>query len=157
MKQYRYLYFPLLMVVLVALDQWSKLWIVKHIPLGSIHKGLPPIFSLTYLRNYGAAFSILQNQQWFFVILTIVVVGAAIYYFIRNLNGSFWFLLSLSLIISGGLGNFIDRVRLGYVVDMVHLDFMDFAIFNVADSYLTVGVVMLFIVLWRQGEDGINH
>ena len=45
MKQYRYLYFPLLMVVLVALDQWSKLWIVKHIPLGSIHKGLPPIFS----------------------------------------------------------------------------------------------------------------
>lgn len=124
---------------------------------GSIHKGLPPIFSLTYLRNYGAAFSILQNQQWFFVILTIVVVGAAIYYFIRNLNGSFWFLLSLSLIISGGLGNFIDRVRLGYVVDMVHLDFMDFAIFNVADSYLTVGVVMLFIVLWREGEDGINH
>lgn len=157
MKQYRYLYFPLLMVVLVALDQWSKLWIVKHIPLGSIHKGLPHIFSLTYLRNYGAAFSILQNQQWFFVILTIVVVGAAIYYFIRNLNGSFWFLLSLSLIISGGLGNFIDRVRLGYVVDMVHLDFMDFAIFNVADSYLTVGVVMLFIVLWREGEDGINH
>lgn len=157
MKQYRYLYFPLLMVVLVALDQWSKLWIVKHIPLGSIHKGLPSIFSLTYLRNYGAAFSILQNQQWFFVILTIVVVGAAIYYFIRNLNGSFWFLLSLSLIISGGLGNFIDRVRLGYVVDMVHLDFMDFAIFNVADSYLTVGVVMLFIVLWREGEDGINH
>ena len=157
MKQYRYLYFPLLMVVLVALDQWSKLWIVKHILLGSIHKGLPFIFSLIYLRNYGAAFSILQNQQWFFVILTIVVVGAAIYYFIRNLNGSFWFLLSLSLIISGGLGNFIDRVRLGYVVDMVHLDFMDFAIFNVADSYLTVGVVMLFIVLWREGEDGINH
>ena len=66
-------------------------------------------------------------------------------------------MLSLSLIISGGLGNFIDRVRLGYVVDMVHLDFMDFAIFNVADSYLTVGVVMLFIVLWREGEDGINH
>ncbi len=65
--------------------------------------------------------------------------------------------MSLSLIISGGLGNFIDRVRLGYVVDMVHLDFMDFAIFNVADSYLTVGVVMLFIVLWREGEDGINH
>ena len=61
------------------------------------------------------------------------------------------------MIISGGLGNFIDRVRLGYVVDMVHLDFMDFAIFNVADSYLTVGVVMLFIVLWREGEDGINH
>src|SRR5699024_6606449 len=141
----------------VALDQWSKLWIVTHIPLDSMHKGLPPIPSLTSLRHYGAAFSFLQNLQWSLVMLTIVVVGAAIYYFIRHLSGSFWYLLCLSVLLSGGLGNFIDRVRLGYVVDMVHLDFMDFAIFNVADSYLTVGVVMLFIVLWREGEDGINH
>ena len=59
--------------------------------------------------------------------------------------------LVLLLIISGGIGNFIDRLRLGYVVDMVHLDFMNFAIFNVADSYLTVGVVILFIALWKRG------
>ena len=62
-----------------------------------------------------------------------------------------------SLIISGGIGNFIDRLRLSYVVDMVHLDFMNFAIFNVADSYLTVGVVILFIALWKEEENGINH
>ncbi|GAB6886218.1 signal peptidase II [Streptococcus equinus ATCC 33317] len=157
MKNYRKIYFPLAAVVLIALDQLSKLWIVNHIPLNTIHKFLPGIFSLTYLRNYGAAFSILQNQQWFFTVITFAVVGAACYYFIKNLQGNFWLLLGLLLIISGGLGNFIDRVRLGYVVDMVHLDFMNFAIFNVADSYLTVGVIILFITLWKEEENGINH
>ena len=118
-------------------DQLSKQWIVNHIPLNAIRKCVPGIFSLTYLRNYGAAFSILQNQQWFFTVITLAVVGAACYYFIKNINGNFWFLFGLLLIISGGIGNF--------------------AIFNVADSYLTVGVVILFIALWKEEENGINH
>ncbi|MCO4632856.1 lipoprotein signal peptidase [Streptococcus infantarius subsp. infantarius] len=157
MKNYRKLYFPLAAVILILLDQLSKQWIVNHIPLNAIRKCVPGIFSLTYLRNYGAAFSILQNQQWFFTVITLAVVGAACYYFIKNINGNFWFLFGLLLIISGGIGNFIDRLRLGYVVDMVHLDFMNFAIFNVADLYLTVGVVILFIALWKEEENGINH
>lgn len=157
MKNYRKLYFPLAAVMLILLDQLSKQWIVNHIPLNAIRKCVPGIFSLTYLRNYGAAFSILQNQQWLFTVITLAVVGAACYYFIKNINGNFWFLFGLLLIISGGIGNFIDRLRLGYVVDMVHLDFMNFAIFNVADSYLTVGVVILFIALWKEEENGINH
>ena len=157
MKNYRKLYGPLAAVILILLDQLSKQWIVNHIPLNAIRKCVPGIFSLTYLRNYGAAFSILQNQQWFFTVITLAVVVAACYYFIKNINGNFWFLFGLLLIISGGIGNFIDRLRLGYVVDMVHLDFMNFAIFNVADSYLTVGVVILFIALWKEEENGINH
>lgn len=157
MKNYRNLYFPLAAVMLILLDQLSKQWIVNHIPLNAIRKCVPGIFSLTYLRNYGAAFSILQNQQWFFTVITLAVVGAACYYFIKNINGNFWFLFGLLLIISGGIGNFIDRLRLGYVIDMVHLDFMNFAIFNVADSYLTVGVMILFIALWKEEENGINH
>ena len=157
MKNYRKLYGPLAAVILILLDQLNKQWIVNHIPLNAIRKCVPGIFSLTYLRNYGAAFSILQNQQWFFTVITLAVVGAACYYFIKNINGNFWFLFGLLLIISGGIGNFIDRLRLGYVVDMVHLDFMNFAIFNVADSYLTVGVVILFIALWKEEENGINH
>ena len=157
MKNYRKLYGPLAAVILILLDQLSKQWIVNHIPLNAIRKCVPGIFSLTYLRNYGAAFSILQNQQWFFTVITLAVVGAACYYFIKNINGNFWFLFGLLLIISGGIGNFIDRLRLGYVVDMVHLDFMNFAIFNLADSYLTVGVMILFIALWKEEENGINH
>ena len=157
MKNYRKLYGPLAAVILILLDQLSKQWIVNHIPLNAIRKCVPGIFSLTYLRNYGAAFSILQNQQWFFTVITLAVVGAACYYFIKNINGNFWFLFGLLLIISGGIGNFIDRLRLGYVIDMVHFDFMNFAIFNMADSYLTVGVVILFIALWKEEENGINH
>lgn len=65
-----------------------------------------------------------------------------------------WKQLALLLIISGGIGNFIDRLRLAYVIDMIHLDFVDFAIFNVADSYLTVGVILLLICLWKEEDYG---
>lgn len=143
---------PITIIGLIILDQLSKLWIVNHIALGEVQSFLSPIFSLTYVRNYGAAFSMLQNQQWFFALVTFVVVGAAIYYLIKNIKGHWLLLLGLMLVISGGLGNFLDRVRLGYVVDMVQLDFVDFAIFNVADSYLTVGVVVLALALWKDED-----
>lgn len=152
----RKILFSGLVLVLIALDQLSKLWIVNNIPLGEVKPFLPGIFSLTYLQNRGAAFSILQDQQWFFALVTCIVIGVAIYYAYKMIHGSLWFLTGLLLIIAGGLGNFIDRMRLGYVVDMVHLDFMDFAIFNVADSYLTIGVIVLMIALWKE-EDGSNH
>lgn len=141
---------PIITLGLIVLDQLSKHWIVSHITLGEVKSVIPGIVSLTYLQNNGAAFSSLQNQQWLFAIITVVVVGAAIYYMVKNIKGSFWLLSGLTLIIAGGLGNFIDRMMQGYVVDMVHLDFVNFAIFNVADSYLTVGVVLLMIALWRE-------
>ena len=133
---------PLAILALIGLDQWVKHWVVANIALNQVIKAIPGLFSLTYLQNRGAAFSILQDQKYFFVILTVLVIGALV--------------LSLVLIISGGIGNFIDRVHLGYVVDMVQLDFIDFAIFNVADSYLTVGVLLLIIVLWKE-ENGSHH
>lgn len=136
--------------LLVVLDQWTKWWTVSHLALGELRIFMPPIFSLTYLRNHGAAFSLLQNQQVFFAIVTVLVLGGASYYFVKQEQSKWLTLLGLTLIISGGLGNFIDRLRLGYVVDMVHLDFMDFAIFNVADSYLSIGVLLLMLALWRE-------
>lgn len=141
--------FALLGLALIGLDQWTKLWTVAHIDLGEVIDFFPPIFSLTYLQNRGAAFSILQDQKWFFVVVTVVFLAVAGHYFVTKAKD--WLtLLALTLIISGGIGNFIDRLRLGYVVDMVHLDFVDFAIFNVADSYLTVGVGLMFLALWLE-------
>ena len=156
MKTLRKVYFPLAAVVLIVLDRLSKLWIVNHITLDTIQECLPGIFSLTYLRNYGAAFSILQNQQWLFAVITFAVVGAACYYFVKNINGQFWFYWFNPHYLRR-FRKFYDRVRLGYVVDMIHLDFMNFAVFNMADSYLTVGVVILFIALWKEEENGVNH
>ena len=135
-------------LLLIALDQAVKWYVVKEIPLGGIRTFIPKVVSLTYLKNSGAAFSMLENQQWFFTIITIIAMGAAFVYLYRHIKGSLWLLLGLTLIISGGIGNFIDRVRQGFVVDMFHLDFMNFAI------YLTVGVGLLLIHILREESHG---
>lgn len=141
-------------LLLIILDQAVKGYVVKEIPLGGMRRFIPKVVSLTYLKNSGAAFSMLENQQWFFAIITLIAMGAAFVYLYRHIKGSLWLLLGLTLIISGGIGNFIDRVRQGFVVDMFHLDFMNFAIFNVADIYLTVGVGLLLIYLLREESHG---
>lgn len=146
--------FPLWIAVLIGLDQLVKEWTVANIELDTVRDFVPGFMSLAYLRNYGAAYSILQNQQWFFTIVTIIVMVGLVWYFIKQINGSFWILFSLSLIMAGGLGNFIDRVRLGYVVDMFHLDFINFPVFNVADICLTVGVGILFICILKEEKNG---
>ena len=137
-------------LLLIILDQAVKGYVVKEIPLGGMRRFIPKVVSLTYLKNSGAAFSMLENQQWFFTIITLIAMGAAFVYLYRHIKGSIWLLLGLTLIISGGIGNFIDRLRQGFVVDMFHLDFMNFAIFNVADIYLTIGVGLLLIYLLRE-------
>ena len=141
-------------LLLIALDQAVKWYVVKAIPLGGMRTFIPKVVSLTYLKNSGAAFSMLEDQQWFFAIITLIAMGAAFVYLYRHIKGSLWLLFGLTLIISGGIGNFIDRVRQGFVVDMFHLDFMNFAIFNVADIYLTVGVGLLLIYLLREESHG---
>lgn len=144
---------PIVIVALIALDQWVKFEIVKNIQLGEVKPFLPKFLSLTYLRNTGAAFSILENQQWLFAVITLVVIGAAIWYLSKHIKGSIWLLSSLSLIIAGGIGNFIDRMRQGFVVDMFQLDFVNFAIFNVADSYLTIGVMVLVVMMLKEEDN----
>ena len=141
---------PIMIVALIALDQWVKFEIVKNIQLGEAKPFIPKIVSLTYLRNTGAAFSILENQQWLFAVITLVVIGAAIWYLSKHIKGSVWLLSALCLIIAGGIGNFIDRMRQGFVVDMFQLDFINFAIFNVADSYLTIGVLVLIVMMLKE-------
>ena len=141
-------------LILILLDQAVKGYVVKEIPLGGMRRFIPKVVSLTYLKNSGAAFSMLENQQWFFTIITLIAMGAAFVYLYRHIKGSIWLLLGLTLIISGGIGNFIDRLRQGFVVDMFHLDFMNFAIFNVADIYLSIGVGLLLIYLLREESHG---
>ncbi|HEM5998198.1 signal peptidase II [Streptococcus suis] len=146
--------FPIVAAVLIVLDQLVKTWTVANIALDTVEPFLPGFMSLAYLRNYGAAWSILQNQQWFFTIVTLVVVTALIWYYIKQIQGNIWTLFSLSLMIAGALGNFIDRIRLGYVVDMFHLDFINFPVFNVADICLSVGVGILFICIMKEESNG---
>ena len=132
-------------VILVIIDQLTKYFTVQNIDLYEVVEFIPNVVSLTYIRNTGAAFSILEGQMWFFYIVTVVVAAGLIYYMYTEARENKILGFLLSLILAGAIGNFIDRLFLQYVVDMIKLEFIDFAIFNVADSYLTVGVILLLI------------
>lgn len=135
----------LLAAGLVVVDQLVKAWVVAHIAVGETVAFLPGL-ALTHLQNDGAAFSILRGQQWFFYLITVVSL-IVVYWLWRDAGTSRFYKLSLALILAGTIGNFIDRVRFGSVTDMFETTFMNFAIFNVADACLTVGVIMVVIYL----------
>ncbi len=142
------------MIILgLVLDQVVKMAVVNNIGLSEQKPVIKGVLSLTHLRNNGAAWSILEGQQWFFVLTTVLVLAVAIWFWLKNLSKN-WYAIGLTLIISGALGNFIDRVRQGYVVDMFQLDFINFPIFNVADILLSIGFVVLFIGILIEKDEG---
>ena len=106
------------------------------------------ILSFFHIRNTGAAWSMLEGQMWFFTVITLLAIVAVSYLLSKYGKTNGWlFSLSLSMILGGTFGNYFDRMRLGYVVDMFKLDFINFPIFNIADIELTVGVMIMFIYI----------
>ena len=142
----------ILTLVLVVLDQLVKYWVVAHIALNASRPLVLNLLALTNLHNDGAAWSILEGQQWFFTVVTIlaIVVIGYLFYRWRHQAALLW---PLTLILAGTIGNFIDRVQNGYVVDMFELLFVNFPVFNVADCCLTIGVVWLLIIFIREEEE----
>ena len=128
----------------VALDQWTKYLTVARIPLFTRVPFWDGVFRFTYVRNTGAAFSSFLGQQWLFALIFLVFTGLLLFELWKNTMGFLPFeRWCLTAIWAGGLGNMIDRVRLGYVVDMIELEFMRFPVFNVADCFITCGCVLL--------------
>ena len=140
-----YCFLVIFMGLIVALDQLSKALVAAHIPMGEAVKALPGVFHLTHLHNTGAAFSMLEGGRWFFALVCaagLVIVAILIKKKIIEAPFELW---CLAAIFGGGIGNLIDRIRLGYVVDMFEVEFMNFAVFNVADIFITCGAVALFV------------
>lgn len=135
-------------LALLVADQVFKLFINQTIPLGEVRSLIPSVLSLTNLRNDGAAWSILAGNQTLFILITILALLVLGYLLITQRN-YVWYRWGLSLMISGTLGNFIDRIRLKYVVDMFQVEWFNFPIFNIADSCLTIGVFILMIAIIR--------
>ncbi len=129
--------------ILLLLDQITKWIVLKTLVSVDTVALIDGIFHLTYCENRGAAFGIMQNQVWFFVIVTIVVLAAVIWYMIKHKPENKWLNLSLTLLIGGALGNFIDRIFRGYVVDFLDFRLINFPIFNVADCFVVVGAIIL--------------
>lgn len=145
-------------ILLLVLDQLVKWWTVANFALGETQPLIPHILSLTHIRNTGAAWSIMEGQIVFFTIVTVVAVSVCGYLLVKQRNDNKFFTFGLTMIIAGALGNFIDRIRLGYVVDMFQTDFMNFPIFNVADMSLVIGVIMVFIyAIWDEHTKEKQH
>ena len=135
----------LLAVIIVAADRLTKNWAVLNLRGRGTVDFVPGILNLYYAENTGAAFSMLRNQRWLFIGVSIIAVIVIIYIILFKKIKSVWGLLPLSLVLGGAIGNLIDRIFKGYVVDMFEFAFVRFAIFNIADIFVTVGGVMFCI------------
>ncbi|MBI2759337.1 MAG: signal peptidase II [Chloroflexi bacterium] len=144
--------------VVIALDQWTKWWVRANIPfqqswLPDFLSWLGPYARIVHWSNSGAAFGSFQNGNSVFAVLAIIVIGAIIYYYPR-VEASDWTLrLAMGLQLGGAAGNLIDRLMAGKVTDFISIG--NFAVFNLADSAISVGVVVLVFGVWvKERNDG---
>ena len=139
--------------ICVLADQITKYFAFTRL------RGQPPVevlegvFRLTYTENMGASFGILQGKRIFFLVFTMVVIALLLYFLIRYRNAGRLFCWALSLLLAGGVGNFIDRFRNGYVVDFLEFTFVSFPVFNIADICVTCGAILLCIYVIFSGRD----
>ena len=142
------LFLALFAAIIAVADQITKYLIVANIPLYGQVEVLPGIVGLTYVQNTGAAWSSFEGMQWLFALIFIVFTVAVVWEYKKKALGfttfEWW---CIAAIYGGGLGNMIDRVRLGYVVDMIETKFIRFPVFNLADCFITCGCIALIVHL----------
>ena len=134
-----------LTLLVVLLD-----YITKRIVSGNmvLYQSIPVIkgvFNITYVKNTGASFGMMAGARWFFVAVTVILIAAVIYYAVKNKITDKLFLVSASFVVGVGIGNLIDRIATGAVVDFFDFCLINFAIFNVADCFVVVGVILMAI------------
>jgi signal peptidase II len=161
-------FYYLLAILIILLDQFTKWLVVSQMTFGDSIPIINNVLYITSHRNRGAAWGILQGQMWLFYAITLVVIIALIFYIQKAAKGKWLLGISLALMLGGAIGNFIDRVFRKEVVDFIHTYIFgyNFPVFNVADSSLCIGVVLLMIVMLRDeretkertyGENGTHH
>ena len=140
-------------ILCLAIDQLSKIYIANNFTIGQTAPIINRVFHITYHRNSGAAFSLFSGMTVFLTIVTaLIICGLLAYVFIKKPKSSLA-LMSFTLIISGALGNLIDRIFRGSVVDFLDFRLINFPIFNIADCFVVVGGVLLFVYVLKYVED----
>jgi len=138
--------YAIVAVIALIIDQATKYWATANLTLNTGEKAfIPGILKLTNIHNTGAAFSILEGARWFFVILCLVFVALIVYVLITDIISAPVARWCAVIVMAGAVGNCIDRLICGYVVDMLEFEFMRFPVFNVADIYITVGGILFVI------------
>ena len=137
----------IIVAVLFVLDQITKTYVKTNLPLGQSNEIIKDFFYFTHVENTGAAFGILKNGRYFFIVLTIIISLVLIYIIVKNKSA--FLRLSISIVLGGALGNFMDRLLYGKVTDF--FDFYifgyDYPVFNVADACINIGTILLFIYI----------
>lgn len=144
----QYLFMAIFAAGIVAADQLTKYLTVANIPLYGHIPAIDGVFCLTFVKNYGAAFSIFQGMGWLFaVVFLLFAVWICWEFSKKRLPFTAFERWCIVAVFGGGLGNMIDRIRLGYVVDMIETEFIEFPVFNVADCFITCGCILLLFHL----------
>ena len=139
--------------IIVLLDQGLKFWIVSSMEIGGEVALWPGVVHLTYVQNAGAAFSMLNGMRWILLAVTSVCALGILVYLMKTRLGPAG-KISLAFVLGGAIGNIIDRAVQGYVVDMFEVEFMNYAVFNVADCFIVVGGILFCIFFLTFREDG---
>ena len=149
LKNKKILIISLISFFIVFLDQLTKYLILKNFNVNETVPIINNVFDLTLIKNTGAGFGILKNFNFLLIMISIAVIGIIFYYFKKIKENQLLLQVLAAFILGGALGNLIDRARLGYVVDF--LDFRIWPVFNIADSFVTVGIIGLIVYLWKKG------
>jgi signal peptidase II len=168
MWRYFLVFYYIIAIFVIILDQITKWLIVNNMDLGESVPIIDNFLYITSHRNRGAAWGILQGQMWLFYVITIVVIIAIMYYLHKAAKGKLLLGVSLALMLGGAIGNFIDRVLRKEVVDFIHTYIFsyNFPVFNIADSALVIGVILLMIQMLLEeretkeksyGENGTHN
>ena len=140
-----YVIFGLLGAALLGADQWVKAWVVGHLQMGETTSLFPGFLELMRVHNYGAAWSSFAGQKWLLLGVTGVILAVVLWVLARKIVRHPLGICACCLILSGGIGNIIDRLRLGYVVDMLDCTFIEFPVFNVADCFVVCGTIAALV------------
>ncbi|MBR3967430.1 MAG: signal peptidase II [Clostridia bacterium] len=143
----------IIMAAVIAIDQITKWLAVQYLTKVETVPIIKDILHLTYLENEGAAFGMLKNNRWVFLVISTVAIIGLIIYLVKYPPKNKWLIFGLSFIVGGGIGNMIDRLLLGYVVDFIDFRVINFAIFNGADSFVCIGAVLVLIYVFFFSEE----
>lgn len=141
----------IVVIISLLLDIGSKFLVSKIFILNESKTIIDNFLNITYVRNTGAAWSILDNNTWIVTVISLLIIIGIIYYVYRNRVSKKILKIGYGLILGGAIGNFIDRIVYGYVIDFIDIDIFgwNYPIFNLADMFIVVGVILVMIDAWR--------
>ncbi len=138
-----------IILAVVGLDQWTKVLALEQLRPIQTLPIVQDVLHLTYVENRGAAFGMLAEHRWVFMVFSILAILAILVWLWKEKPKSIWLRCAASFIVGGGIGNMIDRIARGFVVDFIDVRCIDFYVFNVADSFVCIGCAMFFVWVLR--------